>query len=77
MHPPPSLLPVSDAALVTLLNATELSALTGITRRAIIHASTRGNAYFRAWSYSEAKAWDFIVLNPGSKKLRKGFYRVP
>lgn len=61
---------------VALLNATELSIISGISRRAIINASVRGSAYFRAWSRSETGAWDFEVLNPGSRKPRKGFYRV-
>lgn len=66
----------SNWETVILLNATELSIVTGISRRAIINASARGNAYFRAWSRSETGAWDFEVLNPGSKKPRKGFYHV-
>lgn len=61
---------------IALINATELSIISGISRRAIINASVRGRAYFRAWSRSETGAWDFEVLNPGSKKPRKGFYRV-
>ncbi|BAU15739.1 hypothetical protein LEP3755_63040 (plasmid) [Leptolyngbya sp. NIES-3755] len=67
---------IYDSKPVVLLNATELSVVTGISRRAIINASTRGRDYFRAWSRSETGAWDFKVLTPGSKKPRKGFYWV-
>ncbi len=59
-----------------LLTSDKLSALTGITKRAIVAASARGSNYCRSWIRSEKGSWDFKVINPGTKRPRRRFYQV-
>ena len=62
--------------ITALLTPIELLVLTGISKRAIMNAAAKGNCDFRAWLRSEGGTWDFEVVNPGSKKPRRRFYRV-
>lgn len=60
-----------------LLTVTELANLLGIGARAVGIAAEKGNDYFREWSAKKGKGiWDFKVLNPGSKKPRRMFFKV-
>ncbi len=55
-------LPVIPVEQTTvLLTSDELSALTGITKRAIVTASARGSDYFRAWDRFGTSSVNWVI----------------
>ena len=59
------------------LTATELAKMLEIGERAVGMAAEKGNDYFREWSAKKGKGtWDFQVLNPGGKKIKRVFFSI-
>ena len=63
--------------LIQKLSAAQLAKDLDIGARAVTMAASKGNEYFREWSAGFGKGtFDFQVVNPGSQKVQRKFFKV-
>jgi len=62
---------------IEFFTAAELAALLAVHYSSVIQAAAKGIDYFRDWSKSQGQGtFEFEVINPGSPKPRKRFFKV-